>query len=83
VLLRHQAHPRSELSSLAEGCAVADRSYDRSGYQWADSRDLAQPPEHASIPMSEVCMFAVNLISCFWVNFFFNSTLPLSPRATR
>src|ERR1700727_278501 len=40
-------------------------------------------PEHASIPIKQVCMFAVKAISCFWVNFFFNSTLPLSPSATR
>jgi hypothetical protein len=26
VLLRHRAHPRSELSSVAEGCAVADQT---------------------------------------------------------
>jgi hypothetical protein len=28
-------------------------------------------------------MFAVKAINCFWVNFFFNSTLPLSPSATQ
>jgi hypothetical protein len=31
----------------------------------------------------DVCRFAVKVSNCFWVNFFFNSTLPLSPRATR
>jgi hypothetical protein len=43
VLLGYQAHPRRALSSLAEGCAVADRSYDRSGHQRSDTRDLPQP----------------------------------------
>jgi len=40
------------------------------------------PPEHASIPIKEVYMLAVKVISCFWVNFFFSSNMPLSPRAT-
>src|SRR5271155_678289 len=40
-------------------------------------------PAHASRPISVVCRFAVKVISCLWVNFFFSSTLPLSPSATR
>ena len=39
--------------------------------------------EQASRPISEVCMFAVNASNCFCVNFFFTSTLPDAPSATR
>jgi hypothetical protein len=37
------SHPRSELSSLAKGWPVADRSYHRGCDQRSDARDLAQP----------------------------------------
>jgi len=40
-------------------------------------------PEHASIPISEVCRLAVNVISCFLVNFFVSRTVPALLRATR
>src|SRR6202007_2614802 len=43
VLLRHQAHPRSELSSLAKCSSVADRGNDRGCDQRADARDLSEP----------------------------------------
>src|SRR4030088_943686 len=53
---------------------------------WPCSRKVRRrkcAPEQASIPIKQVCRFAVKAINCLWVNFFFNSTLPLSPRATR
>ena len=40
-------------------------------------------PEHASSPIRDVCMFAVYVSNCVWVNFFRTSTLPASPSATR
>ena len=40
-------------------------------------------PEQASSPIRDVCMFAVYVSNCRWVNFFRNTTLPAAPRATR
>ena len=60
VLLRHQTHPRRKLSSLAEGCPVADRSYDRRCDQRPDARDLSQS-QAGSIARGDPFYFVVHL----------------------
>jgi hypothetical protein len=43
ILAWHNAEPRSELSSLVEGCPVADRRDDRGRDRRSDPRDMGEP----------------------------------------
>src|ERR1017187_3880881 len=60
VLLRHQPHPGSELSSFVKGSAVADRSHDHGRDQGPHARDLPEP--HACrITRGDLLLFMVQI----------------------
>src|ERR1035441_2292361 len=73
TLVRQQPQPGGELSSLAEGCAVADRRYDRGCNQRSDSWDLTQSATRI-IARSNPFHFAVHFVDLYF------QILPLTPQ---